>query len=340
MKYYKRINHFGMGDVPFDFPYKIGMIYPEDFNPSNSYSSVSTSLKTHPERWQELPEHEWVIQEAKIRYPKGTKFRSAYDSKFIGVSDGKRYPEGNNYINVSCELIEPYDSGYALLQVYNNGKWAEIIKEEEKTMEKEIIGYKLKEDAWNSGNMSRNTWLKTIAQLGLIHNEICDEPNEKEVLRNIFENKDVRSNFEKTGVLDLWFEPVYKESFKVGDWVYIEGTSGSISLSLNSHGDVVQIHELRSKSVDFIRDGELYTNSSISYIKRLATPEEIEKVKNPILTIKGYQAEFFEDCVKFGCQRYLKGFVLQLAKFIKDSGLSIEHKDEIMKVAKYYGFEQ
>ena len=317
MKYYKLINqtHWGV--------FKEGIIYPGNEKvepniwPTKDYVFCDDKLRTS---WQEVPEHEWVIQEAKLRYPKGTKFMSSYyEIPFTSDGEFRYLSSWNSVISTSNGAV------------WYNGKWAEIIKEEEKTMGKEIIGYKLKEDAWNSGNVPRNTWLKTIAQLGLIHNEICDKPNEKRVLRSIFENKDVRSNFEKAGVLDLWFEPVYKDDkFPVGTWItYIGGNIDTYTTQVQSYDNGGWVKSGVNKP-----DGGHYNYTQY----RLATPEEIEKVKNPIVKIKGYRAEFFKDEVKFGCQHYSKDFVLQLARFIKNSGLSIEHKDEIMKVAKYYGF--
>ena len=61
-----------------------------------------------------------------------------------------------------------------------------------------------------------------------------------------------------------------------------------------------------------------------------------ELVNTPNVTIRGYDADIQQNKVKFGCQSYDKSFVLQLGKFLIDSGLKIESQEEIMKVVKYY----
>ena len=78
-----------------------------------------------------------------------------------------------------------------------------------------------------------------------------------------------RSNLKKAGVLDLWFEKVYKEEFKVGDWVtWSSGGTGRIVNHCKSFAD--------SWSLDVKGDLEQYNSCSESGF-RLATPEEIEK---------------------------------------------------------------
>jgi hypothetical protein len=101
-------------------------------------------------------------------------------------------------------------------------QWDKIINKN--TMgEKEIIGYKFKENLFNTENKSKETWLKNIASFGLIHDQ-TENPDENEILKIIFEDNLVKSHFEKARVLDLWFEPIYKAEIpdiKTGDYIYI-----------------------------------------------------------------------------------------------------------------------
>lgn len=74
-------------------------------------------------------------------------------------------------------------------------------------MEKEIIGYRLKEE------------YKKYSKAAF---KICTGyMNEKGLVGDIGFDGDIKK-LKEAGVLDLWFEPVYKdEEYKVGDWCYI-----------------------------------------------------------------------------------------------------------------------
>jgi len=76
-----------------------------------------------------------------------------------------------------------------------------------KMEEREIIGYKLKEGCEQYKNA-----IKALGSSMLF-------PNEMEYL-TVEKNTETIPNLQKAGVLDLWFEPVYKEEFKVGDYIY------------------------------------------------------------------------------------------------------------------------
>jgi hypothetical protein len=93
---------------------------------------------------------------------------------------------------------------------------------------KKIIGYKLikpeyKEAALKISCAFKN-WENVLAKYDIA----------------ITQTKYINS-LKEAGVLDLWFEPVYENEFKVGNWVRIVK---SCSSSFNKSGDVKQINKL------------------------------------------------------------------------------------------------
>lgn len=89
---------------------------------------------------------------------------------------------------------------------------------------------------------------------------------------------------ERAGVLDLWFEPVYKQQYKVGDYVLANSNMGAGSwteqvvqlLDKNvgcSHGGV---HYSKTDFVAKLKNGRTY-NINNRNIVRKATEEEIRE---------------------------------------------------------------
>ena len=140
-----------------------------------------------------------------------------------------------------------------------------VLKEE--TMDKKIIGYKLiKLEYYEAACKIGDTNLKS--RLG----------------ENIAIADSTTDALKEAGVLDLWFEPIYKEEkFKVEDWVtvvnYIEGDS--LGVKDFKIGDVFQIKEIKPSAhpnvglwVSTLNKGRKNTISIHSL--RKATPEEIK----------------------------------------------------------------
>lgn len=145
------------------------------------------------------------------------------------------------------------------------------------TMEKEIIGYKLKKDC----KQYEESAVKIIDSKGSRFYGTVGSPLDIETLR-------------KAGVLDLWFEPVYKEeSFKKGDYIVIT-ESDLVSKGNYFHiGGIYKLTEdysetngsFRVESDDrYIPNGyssmsHNYLTSKYDFIKvRKATEEEILSV--------------------------------------------------------------
>lgn len=141
-------------------------------------------------------------------------------------------------------------------------------------VEKELIGYRLKDEFRDN-----ETVIKAACTIeGYItfgESNICTKllfPNNDE-----YSEKSL-SKLKKAGVLDLWFEPVYKEQFEKGDWVIGE-CDGSIGA--NTYIGVYDSGLLMSGWID--TECNLNTWEShpgvFNRITRKATFEEIKEAK-------------------------------------------------------------
>ncbi len=152
------------------------------------------------------------------------------------------------------------------------------------TMNKEIIGYKLKKDC--------QQYLEAAEKIASIL------PGRKESLERYLEKSQwgvFKENLEKAGVLNLWFEPIYKErpKYKVGDWVLTSNNAngwGSSSGEINNK--ILQISRIDYD--DLATHGGRYyfgiKRTAGEEIVRLATPKEIKKATTKKFPIGDYKA--------------------------------------------------
>jgi hypothetical protein len=324
MKYYKYIKDEGTFDEKSQLP-KLGEIFQENFTPLNWLWRIKDSVNYNSLLWQEVTEEEYLIQEAKKRYPIGSiviDIRNNEEDIFIDTHDQFHFNSITNilYFNKSLRLYctDPYNNIGVPSDV-----WAEI--KTQNTMEKKIKGYKLIKSEY-------------LVPARRILN--CLPDNDHHPLSMINHEDDI-DKLKNAGVLDLWFEPVYTPTYKVGDWVYIEGTYGSLDLPLKTEGDIVQIEEIDNSYVSYVRHGKKCSGSSLSGIKRLATEAEYKKYLEPKVIIKGYTAKIGETSVTFGCQTYSKEFIIELANCLDNNGFNFmgsntNYKEEILKLRNYY----
>ena len=90
-------------------------------------------------------------------------------------------------------------------------------------------------------------------------------------------NTETYYSFKEAGVLDLWFEPIYKIDFKIGDWVKWSGYRPIVS----------QIYKYNNDNCYTLNiDGTFKTHNSCNkdYL-RLATKQEIEKAQKKVYTL-------------------------------------------------------
>lgn len=190
------------------------------------------------------------------------------------------------------------------------------LKEKENKMEKKLIGYKL------NGKVT----IEQVAELLGCPSTVKDgmffwEPNlESPVVQRA----------KNLGILDIWFNPVYGESYKVGDWVIFEGYSSVYD------GKAVQITKIESDFYVYFTPSEKSShNASMAHIKRKATQEEIEEVETSQIEIQNYKAKFDEESVTFGCMTFTKEDLDNLFQ-LEQRGIILFNKPYYEKIHKIF----
>ena len=209
--------------------------------------------------------------------------------------DDNVYHKGEYMVNIVSRQVEEaimfVDQPVELREQYIKATKEEIIARfqgatECKSMkeEKEIIGYKLRENFkyFESAAVSIvqtqafNKTAKTFSDLNGLDN----------VNPGIdFEPSSLSSRLLKSaGVLDLWFEPVYKEEkpqFKVGDWVITTTRQDGYEKPMIGELFKVTRVDLDCRMVYF---GVV---QAVSFDRlRLATPEEIAAAQKKVITLR------------------------------------------------------
>lgn len=275
-----------------------------------------------------------------------------------------RVTEKGNYILIDY-TGDRYDNGYnneVITEFITNGDWTIISQPITRLVEnKKILAYKLTEKKYEKA---------AAAICG--YNDKMDEIYSGK--GNFTPNSNDRLKLQEAGVLDLWFEPVYEEELKEGDWIYILATGGNIG-SYNGTvknniivGKCYRILQIEPKNSYGDINAELSGNSRIrlhtdgqDYEKhyRKATPEEIELTqvkkiiignKNVEVTIKkGYigadgkriPVGALKDIIKRFEGDLRSGFPWPDCNFVKDVrfikiGCSIFSIEEIEKVLSVF----
>jgi hypothetical protein len=146
------------------------------------------------------------------------------------------------------KALEGFDAGEKAEYV-----WKQIHKQTP-IMEKEIIGYNLKEPKF-----------RPLAEV-IIPSLLAYETPHLRLQSSIEEIKSY-------GVLDIWFEPVYKEKFKVGDYLYCI-TRPFLTATARA-GTIYKVVE--ADTLELENGFRVIGHSDYTSCFRLATKEEIEK---------------------------------------------------------------
>ncbi len=178
-------------------------------------------------------------------------------------------------------------AGYAkFYEVHKKGEWkassittlpTQSVKDFLRQIEKKIIGYKLAKEEYEASCQAMGKDFKKSYQIAV--------------------NSPFAVTFRKAGVLDLWFEPVYEESYKVEDWIFV--LNDDCSVYNVTKGFVGQIKEIKpSEKGSQYSSVFTYTNGSKSSDRegclRLATQEEIKKAAKTIIKIHSSNKGDFE----------------------------------------------
>jgi len=316
MKKYKLIeNGYGV--------YKREKVYPEDYKDIDSPYSVKELISLYPQDW-ELVEDEFVLPEKWKVKPTNKQ----EDDILINWRGGGHIGKiGKSYMTSDrcwCAIDADYIDKFVEITFEQFKKYVLNMKEE-----KEIIEYKLKENCKKYENAVFK--ILNVNCFNSIH-QGCDLSVEWSITK-----------IKEAGVLDLWFEPVYKQEepeYKIGDWVigwhcYIEE---------GYHCKAWQIYDIDKEYLCPKKD---YATNKFNVKK--ATEEEIKAAQTPQITINGYKGEFFNDYVKFGCAIINKQCFIDLYSFADKSyrgqnrrvetitiGKGTFSKEQIKEIAKYF----
>ena len=191
----------------------------------------------------------------------GVSERSFYYPNFF---DFKGFREGSHS---GCLSKHENDQFIQYTEITMKQFKKHILKEENM---KKIIGYKAKKLEYEVAFRKMNTYLVNINKI--------TEPVWFAVDSGVYELA------KSLNVLDIWFEAVYEENFKEGDWVYI------ISGGIGAHGIDTKVGQVTSKKdTDGLTEQDVdYGNVSVEvngrvwglnkiHELRLATPSEIEE---------------------------------------------------------------
>ena len=233
--------------------------------------------------------------------PSGTQYRCTHwpesnknsytNNDFVSFG----YKTQSDFDYIICEKEDYKGTNYYMIpESIIIDLWKKENNYVENTMEKEIIGYKLIKPEYEQA---------ALALVNMKTNEMWNS-NLKEQGWMFKPNSQNSSVFEQAGVLDLWFEPVYKveEQVKVGDYLYfIDITRSGKALEYKDYDNsVVKVTNVRPDSshinarwvtIDSNLFGGGFRLNGNGWVfgkhVRLATPKEIEKSKGKIISVGG-----------------------------------------------------
>lgn len=322
MKYYKLINS-GWGVL------EKGKIYPEDHKNTGGDNSIDfyASKGIFRNDWIEVPEYEYYLQEGLPE--KWAIYRTIENCKDINEWNNKQLRNGESY---RCFANHSGEGDYFYSDASHTGTIREgyteisfdtfkkLVLKHNDMKDREIIGYKLKEDCEN--------YAEAVADIAFIYSYKSNRTI-KEINKVISTSSICKEHLEKAGVLNLWFDAVYAEEYKVGDWVVVksidQGGSGNGIFTDNLIAqlcvkDISNATGILSENADFsVKNKSKYYNIKKTHIQRKATPEEVKAAQYPQIEVNGYKGEFFDDYVKFGCAKIEKEYILKINDILSNT---------------------
>lgn len=237
-------------------------LIPEDVIPSTKeeYDEQNFIL---PEKWCVQDSEEVSIWAHKTLKCKPS---SEYSRKLCIIQ--KLFPSYESYFFLHPSEIKDYK------EITFEQFKKHVLKQED--MEREIIGYKLKEDCGQYKEAAK-----------IIADTTTDYTKDK-----FLPNSTTYNNFKKAGVLELWFESVYKKEFKVGDIVVVteQCTGNNAKVGHIVVLDEIDLKDTRGIYYNVSDEYKLYGAYDNSWCRniRLATPEEIKKATEVVFKAGSY----------------------------------------------------
>ena len=146
----------------------------------------------------------------------------------------------------------------------------------------------------------------------------------------------VEHNLEFYSQFPEYWEPIYEEEFKLGDWITIIGErTGWLKEVIESTFQIVSPKESYCAGVYWgILQPTVGISGALCAKFRKATKEEIEKSKIPTIIINGYVGEFLEDSVEFGCAKFEKDIFIELNSIIQKEFLNTNRSIKSVTIGK------
>lgn len=267
----------------------------QQFLPSNHPDLMKKDTFVLPKYWvlKITPENKAIVNEWKIK--------QEYNDDLF------KYPE---YTHVNSdgggEVSTDFEKENSI--TFEQFK-THILKE--KTMEKEIIGWKLVKPKYKE-----------------VIKKITDAENfdfEGFEINGVSSFTHVTKKLKEAGVLDLWFEKVYAPEFKKDDYVTVVsiGTYDYDSSSGDTRPVIGKTYKIYNVSTTYVG---LDTPGGIIAIKssdlRKATEDEVKKAQIQLPTINGYSGKMDGDFIIYGsnCARFHKDFFIDLSSIYNLDG--------------------
>lgn len=217
-----------------------------------------------------------AIYQAHDKKPDGYKFQSTINYAVID-------PQMRCGWNTFSSLREEHNH----LPIFTFNEWKTLYQS--KTMQQQPIGYILKDKNFVP---VANAFLDTFDDFDGSHMEYWNHQGQEV---NMTHDCDNAIRFKEAGLLDLWFNPVYKNStpsFKAGDFVVVEDFG---TLSWKGHFSLNKAYQLDkafpSEGFHVSKDNEGSSNGwppsdHMRRVKvRAATSSEIEAANTVVLTV-------------------------------------------------------
>jgi len=262
--------------------------------------SVKEFLKEEfvlPEKWHIIPNNP---SELKI-------IGKWFDESEFAHPDDKTF-----YQNLSENLVGMVFGGKSSGNVINNLVGEEITFEEfkkyvlkEETMEKKIIGYKLIKPEYKEAVYK----ITKLTNFSVLEKYLLPEYK-----TNLESYSKCVDDIKDAGVLDLWFEPVYEQEFKVGDYVTVIKAVGGFNGEEGKTYKIFGWQENYENKFYYTEDCQPTINTNEVKV-RLATAEEIKAAET--IKIGEYEVKFTPNGVVIENVKYTSVEIATLADLIK-----------------------
>jgi hypothetical protein len=215
-----------------------------------------------------LPDNYYVLSQTKEQNGEIARYCENTYNHFYGVSTSPFYYGLGKELNRGHTDIKQLNSSYT---IYTFQEWKDLLNKKEM---KKIIGYKFKKgfeqfEKAAVAIVASHTAYKTAKVFS-------DFPDSNRDGKIFGQNSLMSQKLKEAKVLDLWFEPVYENEFKIGDWVTWTGmmpVTGKIK-----SGPTYDCYALEAP-YDKTHDSLHY-----SYLRK-ATQEEIDSTKTLTISV-------------------------------------------------------